>query len=97
MEKIDVIAMAIAVLGIFTFLNILAISVLFRMVDTLRINLDKFLELFNDYVSEQDDFNIRICKISDTNFTLFKQLVKFVGIDINSFSPTGGEEESKSK
>ena len=43
MEKIDVIAIAIAVLGIFTFLNILAISVLFRMVDTLRINLDKFL------------------------------------------------------
>ena len=98
MEKIDVIGLALLVVAVFTFINILAIGSLFKVVEILKDSLVELTNLIDKTVDNQNNLNVKQgqlnIKIADELGEIVKCLGKLANIKVNinnDASSTGGQ------
>lgn len=98
MEKIDVIGLALLVVAVFTFINILAIGSLFKVVEILKDTLVELTNLIDKTVDNQNNLNVKQgqlnIKIANELGEIVKCLGKLANIKVNinnDASSTGGQ------
>lgn len=104
MEKIDILGLAILVLGVFTFLNILAMSTIFKMIEFIRKQLSNITSCINENStiqseinSDQHNTNIKLTNHIGEVINLVRLLLENMNNNnnnTNSPSSTGGQEKS---
>ena len=80
MEKIDVLMLAISFVAIFTFLNIIAICVIFKQLSNVLSIIGNIIDTFNKNVTKQYNLN--------------KTVADKINKIIMDNSPTGGVKQS---
>ena len=94
MEKIDILGFALIVLGIFTFINILAIGSLFRAVEVLRTSLLDLVNVLDEINTRQDKINTKQGQFNTNVADEFDVIVKMISnISDNDSSSMGGQQK----
>ena len=101
MEKVDVLGLAIVVLGIFTFINIIAIRSIFYIIDKIRCVCDNIINCINDnnlsqneVNAKQTEFIIKLAEQVGCANEVIMAILKMIQRSNNHNSPTGGQETS---
>ena len=101
MEKIDVLGLSVIAIGIFTFINILAIRALFCVVEILRKAIYDVVNCINDNIVNQYEINKNhtdfISKLTNQvggANEVIMAILKMIQRSNNHNSPTGGQETS---
>lgn len=101
MEKVDVLGLAIIVLGIFTFINIVAIRTLFIAIEILRNSLSDAVHTMINTICDQHetnkkqiDFISELARQVGVSAEVITSILNIMQRSNNHNSPTGGQETS---
>lgn len=101
MEKIDVLGLAVVVIGIFTFINIIAIRALFMAIEVLRNALSDAVHTMINNICDQHetnknqiDFISELARQIGVNAKVIMSILNIIQRSNNHNSPTGGQETS---